>query len=223
MAADLPRPAPEGGFNFTWDPSVAHLNMSMKDYLATNTTVEGTATGALVFSKSKLSSTTEDDSEEKDRILLVQRAPADSMPLAWEVPGGGCDWGDETLLYSLARELWEESRLVLKHVVRQVGEPYVFFTRRGRRIAKLNFEADVERPAGDGHVLPEVTLDPNEHVRFLWATEDECRRHKVVVPGGDDNGEGEVVEIQFTTKGQLESILDGFQLRREVTNSKAAI
>ncbi|KAK0703874.1 NUDIX hydrolase domain-like protein [Lasiosphaeria miniovina] len=200
----LPRPSPKDGFTFTWDPSVEHLNVSMKEYVSTHAGLDATCTGALVFSRAAAGG---GDGQE-DRILLMQRAPTDSMPLRWEVPGGGCDWDDASLLHALARELWEESGLLLRAVVRQVGEPHLFATRRGLRIAKFTFEVQVE---GEGGALPQVTLDPNEHVRFLWATEEECRRHRVAV---GDGGE-EVVDIEFTTKAQFEDILLGYRLRRE--------
>ncbi|KAL2020826.1 hypothetical protein VTK56DRAFT_7919 [Thermocarpiscus australiensis] len=168
------------------------------------------ATAALVFSRAT----------GEDRVLLIQRAAHDSMPLRWEAPGGACDLEDETILHALARELWEETGLRLKSVIRQVGAEQTFFTRRGRVVAKLTFEVEVEtaRSAGDEEgpekeALPEVILDANEHVRFIWATEEECRQGKVAVLGG--GGEAEVVEIKFTTEDQRKVILLGFKLRRE--------
>lgn len=197
-----PRPVPEGGFSYTWDPSVAALGVSRKDFLSTRTPVMGSITGALVFSKVT----------GPDRILLIQRAAHDSMPLRWEIPGGACDDEDATLFYGLARELWEEAGLRLKRVVRQVGAESTFFTRRGLPVVKITFETEVEGSSTpDG--LAEVTLDANEHVRFLWATEDECRLGKVAVLG--KSGEHEAVNIEFTTKAQKSIILLGFQLRRE--------
>jgi 8-oxo-dGTP pyrophosphatase MutT (NUDIX family) len=207
----LPRPVPEGGFCFTWEPSVAALNLPLKDFLSTRTPIAGAATGALVFSKATGA----------DRVLLIQRAAHDSMPLRWEIPGGACDPEDETLLHGLGRELWEEAGLRLKRVVRQVGGEHTFFTRSGRVIAKVTFETEVETTppsAGDNgaleqKALPEVTLDANEHARFLWATEEECRLGKVAVLGS--GGEDAVVDINFTAKAQKSVILLGFKLRRD--------
>ncbi|KAK8063901.1 hypothetical protein PG996_008553 [Apiospora saccharicola] len=150
---------------FTSDPSVAPFATSMAAYLAANAGFEGLATGALVFhsfpSNSSSSSSSSDPSgptgatlenstdhdkqqEEEDRILLVQRAAHDSMPLRWEVPGGACDDEDETVLHAVARELWEESGLRAAHIGPQVGEGRAFFTRRGRRMLKVEFLADVQ-------------------------------------------------------------------------------
>jgi 8-oxo-dGTP pyrophosphatase MutT (NUDIX family) len=45
------------------------------------------------------------------RVLLVRRAVWDTMPGAWELPGGKVD-PDESVEAGLARELFEETRLV---------------------------------------------------------------------------------------------------------------
>ncbi|KAK4097479.1 hypothetical protein N658DRAFT_510346 [Parathielavia hyrcaniae] len=201
-----PRPVPEGGFTFTHQPSVAALNIPTKDFASARQFVSAAATGALVFSRAT----------GEDRILLIQRAAHDSMPLRWEVPGGAVDLEDETLLHGLARELWEEAGLRLKNVVRQVGDEHVFLTRRGLAVAKVTFEVEVEAPAVPGsekEALPEVAIDANEHARFVWATEEECQLERVAVLGS--NGENEVVDITFTTKTQKEVAVLGFKLRRE--------
>ncbi|KAK0719073.1 NUDIX hydrolase domain-like protein [Apiosordaria backusii] len=150
------------------------------------------ATGALVFSQD-------------DHILLLQRAPDDSMPLKWEIPGGACDLEDETVLHGLARELWEESGLLMTRAIELVARD-VFLTRRGNTVEKMTFEAEVQAPSSSER--PVVTLDPQEHVQFLWATEEECRLGKAKL------GEEEV-DINFTTKDQRRVILTGFKHRKE--------
>jgi 8-oxo-dGTP diphosphatase len=50
--------------------------------------------------------------ESGGRVLLVRRAAWDSMPGLWELPGGKID-GDEPVLEALARELDEETGLML--------------------------------------------------------------------------------------------------------------
>lgn len=211
-----PPSLPEGGIAFTWAPSVEPLNIPVRDFLLARPLVSGAATSALVFSRAT----------GPDRVLLVQRAPHDSMPLRWEAPGGACDAGadgDATLLHGLARELWEETGLRLRRVVRQVGPEYVFCTRRGLAVAKITFEAEVDAPPSGA--LPDVTLDPNEHVRFLWATEDECRLGKADVSvGGSGSGSGqrEVVDINFTTEQQRSVVLLGFEHRKKASTGGEA-
>ena len=184
-AQGVPPPPP---FNFTTDPSVAKFAVPMKQYLDANPQFDGLCVGALVFNAT-------------NRILLIQRAAHDSMPSKWEVPGGACDYEDETILVSVARELWEEARLTASRVGELVPcgaeEGLIIFSRRQRRYCKYSFVVHVD----EGQ---EVKLDPNEHEAFLWATEEECRAGKV----------GET-EVRFTFKEQKDSILEGFRMRKE--------
>ncbi|KAI8948254.1 NUDIX hydrolase domain-like protein [Xylaria longipes] len=83
---------------FTSDPVVANFNVPLGAYLETSPALQGVCVGAFVF-------------DDVDRLLLVQRAPTDSYPLRWEVPGGAIDAEDESILHGLARELWEETGL----------------------------------------------------------------------------------------------------------------
>ncbi|KAK4187154.1 putative nudix hydrolase [Podospora australis] len=190
----MPPPPPPSGFKaFTYNPALSAFNAPLNAVLPTRVLdklptvpIKCMATGAVVFSA------------DHKEVLLVQRAPHDSMPLRWEIPGGACDEEDETLLHGLARELWEESGLVLKHVFGLVSED-TFFTRSGRLVEKLSFVTEVETEAISNR--PDVTLDPQEHVAFLWATEEECKNEQV----------GEV-KVQFTTKDQKRVILDAFKL-----------
>ncbi|KAK0663003.1 putative nudix hydrolase [Cercophora samala] len=191
-----PPPPPPSGFTFTFSPSLSDFNVTVGDLLQVRQPhvplLRHLATGALVFSHD-------------DHILLIQRAPDDSMPLKWEIPGGACDLEDETILHGLARELWEESGLLMTRAVELVSRD-VFLTRGGNTVEKMSFEAEVQVPSTSER--PVVTLDPQEHVRSLWATEEECRAGKVSV--GDEE-----VNIDFTTENQKRVILDGFKRRKE--------
>ncbi|KYK57082.1 hypothetical protein DCS_04089 [Drechmeria coniospora] len=200
---------------FTFDASVAPFSVSLKTYLATHPEFDAVATGGLIFTTGDPSTDTSGDGGTKTmtkqttrRLLLIQRAAHDSMPSRWEVPGGACDPGDATLLHGLARELWEETGLVMRHIIARVGlggaaghdlgkgaeDGAVFFSRRGHRIIKYSFAVEVERPS-------EIVIDPNEHQRYLWATESECAAGRV----GD-------VDIQFTMEQQMATIMEGFRL-----------
>ncbi|KAK1769011.1 NUDIX hydrolase domain-like protein [Phialemonium atrogriseum] len=192
---DSPGPPPPPTLVFTSDVSVSSYAVSVETYLSAHPEFDALAVGAIVFS-----TTPPANPEARDHVLLIQRAAHDSMPSRWEVPGGGCDLDDESILHGLGRELWEESGLVLTAVITQVGDGRVFFTRRGQRVCKYTFEAEVQ--AQDG-VVPGVTLDPKEHQAYLWATEDECRARRK----GD-------VELKFTTKDEEAAIMEAFRLRR---------
>lgn len=161
------------------------------------------------------------------RVLLVQRAPTDSMPLLWETPGGGCDSDDVSVLHACARELREEAGLetaAVRSLVRCVssdtevvfkggpaeGEPewgermgsHMFLTRGMRLMAKFYFVMEPKQPS-------EVVLDPNEHTAYVWATEQEvrdCRMQSV------EENEEPGLELKFTTKKQRQVVLESFKL-----------
>jgi hypothetical protein len=58
-----------------------------------------------------------------------------------------------------------------------------------------------------------VKLDPNEHQRYLWVSEEECRSHRV-------ERDGALVEIKFTRPAQEETVLAGFRLRDVVKSDR---
>jgi 8-oxo-dGTP pyrophosphatase MutT (NUDIX family) len=134
----------------------------------------------------------------KDKALLVQRAPTDSMPLKWESPGGAIDDTDTSILDSASRELWEEAGLKAVRMVRLLAS-WTWNHRRIGLIVKYVFEVEVEN---DGETEPLVKLDPAEHCAFLWATEEEVRKGKC----------GDTVLVYTDTQVQ-DSILAGFAQR----------
>ncbi|KAI0974173.1 NUDIX hydrolase domain-like protein [Xylaria arbuscula] len=181
------------------------------------------ATGAIVFER-PLHSVRTSALKTPPRVLLVQRAPHDSMPLLWETPGGGCDDDDTTILHSCARELKEEAGLDATSVGPLVRCPaasaeiatedgrgkeefefaeaigcHSFFTRRGKLVFKFYFMLEVKQPAN-------VLLDPNEHVAYLWATEDEVRNKRMESEGGKEG-----IELNFTTEEQRSVLLEAFK------------
>lgn len=182
-------PQPPPGPSFTHPPSLGEYAVPLGDYLSAHPSFAAVATGALVFHT---------PSSGIPRILIQRRAAHDSMPGRWESPGGGCDADDESILHGCARELWEESGLVAERVVRRVGGGQVIFTRTGVRVEKLSFEVRVR--GGGGEEVPVVRLDRNEHEKYLWVTEEECRAGR----------SGEEV-FTFTTQGQEDAIWDGFR------------
>jgi 8-oxo-dGTP pyrophosphatase MutT (NUDIX family) len=188
-------------FNFTFDPSLQELSIPMKTYLSAHPEYDALATSCLVFHLPSPSSSS-GGVPVVPRLLVQKRSAHDSMPGRWEIPGGGCDYEDETILHGAARELWEESGLVATRVKRRVGGEHVFFSRRGMRISKVNLEVEVE--GGKGREPPVVKLDPNEHEAYLWVSEEEARAGRK----GD-------VEMRFTTKEQEDIIWEGFTRLRE--------
>ncbi|KAI1134876.1 NUDIX hydrolase domain-like protein [Hypoxylon sp. FL0543] len=180
--ADAPSgSAPSAPTTFTSSPSLASFKQPMRAYLEGHPEFDGIAVGAFVFNPD-------------GKLLLVQRAAHDSLPSLWEIPGGACDFDDESLLHAVARELWEESGLRAKSIVTLIGEGVPFFIRGNRRMCKYSFLVEV-----DGY---EVKLDPNEHQAYLWVTEEEARAGKC----------GEV-EFKYTFNEQRDAVYEAFKLR----------
>ncbi|KAF5020799.1 hypothetical protein F66182_7159 [Fusarium sp. NRRL 66182] len=191
MTENHPTEIPPPGFTFTFDDSVSEWNVNHREWLKTHDkTWDSLATGSVVF-------------DAADRILLLQRAPDDSMPNKWEIPGGACDDQDESVLCGCARELWEEAGLELRHIRRVIpdgfnGQPGAVFTNRtGQRFfCKFSFQVDVKPGC-------EVKLDPKEHQDFVWATEEEVR--------GQAMGER---KIPLTNSLMANVIKKAFELRK---------
>lgn len=145
------------------------------------------------------------------RILLVQRAATEhSFPNLWEVPGGSAEFNDPSILHSVARETFEETGLRLTRFVRQVGDGITFTTRGDRNWIKLLFEIEVAEvhgistPEAAERGVPEpfpITLDPKEHQKHAWVTEDELK-HCTVTSGS----------YPPTTEAQHQEILLAFAL-----------
>lgn len=170
---------------------LADWRLTMKAWLqAKDKHFNGLATSALVFNS-------------QNRVLLLQRAPHDSMPNKWEPPGGAVDHEDESILHGCARELWEEGGLIAKRIVRIVpadGTGRVFTNRSGTSIFYgFTFEVEID---GDGS---NARTDPNEHSQLLWATEEQVKEGKM-----EDGTPMPITAPQVTAL-----ILEAFKLRRE--------
>lgn len=141
------------------------------------------------------------------KILLIQRSAHDSWPGRWEIPGGACDAEDPSMLYSVARELWEETGLKATRIGPLVGgTDHIFLTSSGNLVCKFSFLVDVEKTKTKGEEeMLEVKLDPNEHQAFVWATEHEVRVGWV----GD-------TELRFTNRQTMEGVLEAFRVEREL-------
>lgn len=181
-------------FDFTFHPSASPFTATQQAYLTTHPNAEYThiATGALVF---------DTIDPMTPRILLLQRSAEDSMPNRWEIPGGGCDDEDKSILHAVARELWEEAGLKASHIGAPVGDPYLFSSRSGKQICKFNFVVQAETNT-EGRL--ETKLDPEEHQRFVWASETEIRARKA-----------KDVDLDFTTQELVVAVLQEFDQFKE--------
>ncbi|KAL7781096.1 NUDIX hydrolase domain-like protein [Trichoderma afarasin] len=184
-AAAAQRPTSDLQFKFSVHPDAAPFKVSQQAYLAAHPDPRYTyiATGSLVFDTSNQSC---------PRLLLLQRAAHDSMPNKWEVPGGGCDDEDESILHAAARELWEEAGLKAVHLGAPVGKPYFITSKSGKKVCKFVFPVQAETNS-EGRM--DVTLDPREHQNSIWASEEEVKAKRI-----------KDIELEFTHK-DLECIV----------------
>lgn len=179
---------------FSTHPSVQSFAVSSKKYLGDrdNLNFESVATGAVVL---------DDFRADNPRILLIQRSASDSFPNRWEVPGGACDDEDESILHGVARELWEESGLVATKIGPIASDVHRLVTRSGRQVGKYTFFVEAEKDSNNSTF--NVKLCPEEHQRFVWATEDQVKALKV-----DD------IDLEFTTPEQAALVQNAFEIRR---------
>ncbi len=182
-------------------PAVAEFNVSGQEWLAIHDKhFDGVHASAVIFDSHS-------NSSPPLRILLVQRAALDSMPYEWELPGGGIDGEDVSILNGCVREVKEETGLTVLRVVRRVtegadGEPFTVFTNsRGTRVfCKFAFEVEVEDNS-------KITLAPDEHQDWVWASEEE------VVEGRMGSADGK--RIPLTAPHVRRIIMEAFRMRKE--------
>ncbi|KXL44769.1 hypothetical protein M433DRAFT_154854 [Acidomyces richmondensis BFW] len=178
---------------FTIDDSLKTWDMSAKDWLVSNqkdNEWDGLATASVVFNS-------------HGQVLIIQRASQDSMPNKWELPGGGVDDNDSTILHAAARELWEEAGLYAKRFTHVVTEgpnrgPGDVFPNSTETKVWCRFAFHVEVYSCDS-----VRVDPHEHQDFLWASEEEIRNQMI----GSR-------EIPITRESMKALILEAFRLRK---------
>jgi 8-oxo-dGTP pyrophosphatase MutT (NUDIX family) len=153
-----------------------------------------------------------------DHLLLVQRAPTDSYPNCWEVPGGSVDMTGETILEAAARELKEETGLTVERFVAEL-RVIRFCTGKDVRVRwwdKPTFVVEVYEAGGvkNGEVEKGsemervgrmIKLDEKEHQAWVWASEKDIKDHRC----------GEV-PLVFVSKKQ-DIMLEGFASRKSIS------
>ncbi|KAL7916866.1 NUDIX hydrolase domain-like protein [Trichoderma velutinum] len=174
---------------FTVHPNATPFTVSQQAYLAAHPDPRYNciATSAVVFDISNRSC---------PRLLLLQRSANDTAPNKWEVPGGGCEDDDESILHAAARELWEEAGLKAVHLGAPVTGPHFFSSKSGKKVCQFVFPVQAETN-NEGRM--DVTLDPNEHQRFVWASEEEVKAKRV-----------QDIELEFTAKDIECTVLAAF-------------
>ena len=112
-----------------------------------------------------------------DRVLVVQRSPADSFPGYWELPGGAVEKG-ESFRAAAARELAEETGIPggnldeFHHVVRP---PLLPGSVRYALVEECGFRLELA-------ARPDVVLSPNEHSEYRWVGVEELTELPMAEP-----------------------------------------
>lgn len=191
-------------------PELVGLGVNVKTFLEVNSHA-GSIYDRLVVSACIFAPRNRNDPE--PRLLIVQRAAGEAaFPNKWEVPGGSCERNDPTVAHSLGREVFEETSLRLTRLCWQVGESSCWIDgRHDSKWLKLTFEIEVEEVHGlggqytkDGYERVIIRLDPKEHQKYSWATEDEIKQsHPSSGP------------FPTITEAQSEKMLEAFALHRK--------
>ena len=103
-----------------------------------------------------------DSSGSQRKLLLLQRAETEDVyPLMWELPGGGAESDDATLLSTVVREAEEETGLTVTKIW-GTFPGFEYETSKSKAI-QFNFLAGVEVGTESN-----IRLNPKEHCAFVW-------------------------------------------------------
>lgn len=91
-----------------------------------------------------------------DKFLLLERAPHEFMGGLVELPSGTLNAGED-LLQALAREVKEETNLVVKSATTYLGS-FDYVSSSGKKSRQFNFLVETE--TGD------IELNPEEHSKY---------------------------------------------------------
>ena len=115
-------------------------------------------------------------------MLIIQRALHDSYGGYWDFPGGSLEFDDQTLLDGVAREVLEETGLHVSRIRDLVRVDEWIESKSMRLAGKWSFVVDVHEAADTPGWEEKIRLDPKEHVKWLWVSEEEieesARLHK---------------------------------------------
>ncbi|OAA65695.1 NUDIX hydrolase domain-like protein [Niveomyces insectorum RCEF 264] len=222
----MPPFTPAKVFTFTVDPSLADWQVSPRRWMADhNKHWDGLAVAAVVFDdrgRVLLVQRAAHDSmpnrwevpggaadEDEDENEIENKNKNDSSNVASEqFPPR------TTILGAAARELWEEAGLVATRFTHLIPQPplpgqaspgtavdhpgLVFANRTGKKFfCRFAFAVQVQS-------CDRVTLDPDEHQAYVWATEDEVRQQRMA-------GSGQVIPLTVPEAQAL--VLEAFRLR----------
>ncbi|MCJ1315910.1 hypothetical protein MMC15_001230 [Xylographa vitiligo] len=182
-------------------PAIGPLAIPLSRYLATHPSFSALATSACIFAPAHLST------PPTPRLLLLHRARTEpSFRNLWEIPGGGVEATDPTVLHALAREVGPGEvltggdertptrcqRLSFEIAVAEMtGDPLP----DGRRASVGVEAAPMEETTRHGGATTarglsaladvRVVVDAAEHQGFRWVSEAEVRAAPCLVGRGE--------------------------------------
>jgi len=116
----------------------------------------------LVVGVAIVSLSPKDSSGSQRKLLLLQRAEAEDVyPLMYELPGGGAELDDTTLLSTVVREAEEETGLTVTKIW-GTFPGFEYETSKSKAI-QFNFLAGVEAGTESN-----IRINPKEHCAFAW-------------------------------------------------------
>lgn len=106
------------------------------------------------------------------KYLFLQRNESKRYPLYWCVPGGKIDAAEETAVKGMLRELSEETGISLE--AERLSYLYTYYVEDNEGcfvylLYKIDFDC-----------LPQITLNPEEHVNYIWQPLEEIARLDLV-------------------------------------------
>lgn len=154
------------GFVFTHRSHAQHLPDSASDHAT----------------KKHIASSMSGEGRTSHLMLIIQRALHDSFGGYWDFPGGSLEPEDQTLLDGVAREVFEETGLHVSRI-RDIVRVDEWIEPKSLGLAgKWSFVVDVHEAADTVAWEEKIRLDPMEHVKWLWVSEEEieesARLHK---------------------------------------------
>lgn len=125
----------------------SNIDLTIIQQLRTNSQKDGIqklVVGAVIYKNNK--------------FLLLERVPSDFMGGFVEIPSGTVEAGED-LLTALAREVQEETGLIVTSVLEYLGS-FDYRSSSGKKTRHFNFFVEVEEN--------EIKLSPTEHQAYYW-------------------------------------------------------
>ena len=103
------------------------------------------------------------ESKNPSLLLLKRTSHEDVFPNVWELPGGHVEVTDESVVHAVAREVLEETHLIVSNIVGEIEETTWESKDQSKSNIQLNHVVTVQE--GD------VKLNPEEHSDWQWVQE----------------------------------------------------